>query len=71
METFIRMVLSVIPFMLYVWFFAWIVMLIVGGLHHEVDSDIPAVSYGGSVLTVVLIDLLFTMKRSRDLLDAL
>lgn len=43
---------------------AWAVMLIVGGLHHEVSASIPAISYGGALLVTLALNVLAGLFRS-------
>lgn len=40
---------------------AWIVMLLVGGIHHEISESVPAISYLGSVLVVAIVAVLRTL----------
>lgn len=37
---------------------AWLIMLVLGGLHHEVSADVPAVSYLGALLVYLAASLL-------------
>lgn len=42
---------------------AWLVMLALGGLHHEVSSEIPAPSYGGTLLVLIFVGLVVGFVR--------
>lgn len=43
---------------------AWMAMLLLGGLHHEVSQDIPAVSFGGSVLIALALSFVGAFFKS-------
>lgn len=37
---------------------AWLLMLVLGGLHHEVSDSVPAVGYPGALLLSLAVGLL-------------
>lgn len=45
---------------------AWILMLLLGALHHEVSQDIPAVGYIGSLLVAIALSFIGGFFRSRN-----
>lgn len=43
---------------------AFIIMLVMGGLHHEVSADIPAISFLGSILVSLALGIVGSFFRS-------
>lgn len=43
---------------------AWLLMLLVGALHHEVSASIPAVGFGGAALLTLALTTLAGLFRS-------
>lgn len=43
---------------------AWLVMLLLGALHHEVSDSVPAVGYGGALLLTAALGLIASAFRS-------
>lgn len=48
------MILALVNFL----FVAWLLMLLLGAGHHEISTEIPAISYFGSCIAVLLLSLL-------------
>ena len=47
-----------------IFLYAWLLMLLVGGAHHEIDPGIPAISYWAALVLSALIYLISVPFRS-------
>lgn len=64
-DTVIFLVSAVLVFVIFVFVEAWGLMLLVGGVHHEVSNNVPAVGYGGALLLTVALNALVGLFRTR------
>jgi hypothetical protein len=56
------MVLFVILGFLAAWAFeVWVVMMLLGGLHHEVNASIPALGWLGSFLITIVLNIIVSL----------
>jgi hypothetical protein len=44
---------------------AWLLMLLLGGLHHSVWSEVPALGYGPTILVVLALGVIAGLVRSK------
>lgn len=44
---------------------AWLLMLLLGALHHEVSANVPAVGFGGAALLTLALTALAGLFRTR------